>query len=337
MTPTRLADERPPGQRRWSGLGRGAAAVALVLAVSAAANYALARRAERRHPPPGCFLTIDGVRLHYVERGPGDSENRPTIVLLHGVGAMTQEVMLSGLVEALATDHRVIVFDRPGFGYSERPRRQLWTPAMQATLLRDALDRLGVARAVIVGHSWGTLVALEMALRDADLTAGLVLLSGYYFPTFRPDVLLLSWPAVPVLGDVLCYTVSPWLGRLTKPLLYKKLFAPAPVTASFAAGFPSELCFRPWQIRAAAVEVALLIPAAAALACRYRELRLPVAIVAGPGDRIIDFERQSARLYRTVPRSTLRALHQAGHMITHTAPDRIAGLIRDMVGAAGGR
>ena len=200
-----------------------------------------------------------------------------------------------------------------------------------------------MTRPVIVGHSWGTLVAIEMALRDPDGTAGLVLLSGYYFPTFRLDVPLLFWPAVPVVGDVLRYAVSPWLARLSKPLIYKRLFAPAPVTPSFAERVPSEIIFRPWQLRSAAAEVGLLIPGAAALARRHRELRMPTAIVAGPGDRIIDFERQSARLYQAVPRSTLRSLPRAGHMIHHSAPEQIASVIRDMVRAtqaktaAGGR
>ena len=219
------------GQRRFGRLGRGGAAVVLALAASAAANYALAKRAERRNPPQGSFVTVDGVRLHYLDRGPAEDSSKPAIVLLHGVGALTGEMTASGIVDALAADHRVIVFDRPGFGYSERPRGRIWTPAAQAALLRQALDLLGVERPVIVGHSWGTLVTLEMALRDPDRTAGLVLLSGYYFPTFRPDVPLLFWPAVPIVGDVLRYAISPWLGRLSKPLLYKWLFAPAPVTS----------------------------------------------------------------------------------------------------------
>ena len=258
-------------------------------------------------------------------------------MLLHGLGSLTNEMTASGIIDSLAADHRVIVFDRPGFGYSERPRGRIWTPAAQAALLRQALDELGVSRPVIVGHSWGTLVTLEMALRDPDRTAGLVLLAGYYFPTLRLDVLLGFWPAVPVVGDVLRYAVSPWLGRLSKPLLYKWLFAPAPVTQSFAEGVPSELIFRPWHLRAAAAEAALLIPGAAALTGRYRDLRLPTAIVAGPGDRIVNFERHSARLYQAVPRSTLRTLPRTGHMIHHNAPEQVTSVIREMVRATRSR
>jgi pimeloyl-ACP methyl ester carboxylesterase len=338
MTPVQHPAGRPPDRRLFGRPGWRGAAVLLALAASAAVNHALARRAERRNPPEGSFITVDGVRLHYVERGPSENgpaeqDGRPAIVLLHGLGSMTRDMTVSGILDALAADHRVIAFDRPGFGYSERPRNRVWTPAAQAALLRKALDRLGVARPLIVGHSWGTMVALEMALREPDRTAGLVLLSGYYFPTFRLDVLMLLWPAVPVLGDVLRYTVSPWVSRLMKPLLYRRLFAPAPVTPAFASGFPIELSFRPWQLRAAAAETALLIPGAAALAGRYRALRIPAAIIAGPGDRIADFERHSARLYRTVPRSTLRSLPHAGHMVHHSAPGQIVGVIRNMARA----
>jgi pimeloyl-ACP methyl ester carboxylesterase len=328
MTPA-----RPPGKWIPGKLGRGGTAVLLALAASAAANYALAKRAERRNPPQGSFVTVDGVRLHYVERGPREHGSGPAVVLLHGLGSLTNEMMATGIIDALAADYRVIVFDRPGFGYSERPRGRIWTPAAQAALLRQALDTLGVSRPVIVGHSWGTLVTLEMALREPERTAGLVLLAGVYFPTLRLDVALGFWPAVPVVGDVLRYAVSPWLGRLSKPLLYKFLFAPAPVTQSFAEEVPSELIFRPWHLRSAAAEAALLIPGTAALAGRYRDLRMPTAIVAGPGDRIVDFERHSARLYQAVPRSTLRTLPRTGHMIHHSAPQQIAAVIRDVVRA----
>jgi pimeloyl-ACP methyl ester carboxylesterase len=86
--------------------------------------------------------------------------------------------------------YRVIIFDRPGFGHSERPRGRVWTAAEQAELLHKALLQLGVERPVVVGHSWGTLVALALAVRHLADIAGLALLSGYYFWTLRPDVVL---------------------------------------------------------------------------------------------------------------------------------------------------
>jgi pimeloyl-ACP methyl ester carboxylesterase len=310
-------------------LGRVLGVTAGVLAATALANLALAREAERSHPPEGKFITIDGVRLHYIERGTG-----PVIVLLHGNGAMAGDFVLSGLFDLLAKDYRVIAFDRPGFGYSERPRRRIWTADAQAALFHEALLRLDVPRAVVVGHSWGTLVALALALRDQVRTAGLVLLSGYYYPGVRADAALLSWPAIPVLGDLLRYTISPILGRLMAPMVYRKLFAPAPVSARFENEFPLELAVRPSQIRASAAETALMIPGAASLADHYPELSIPVAIMAGRGDKIVSSDRQSGRLNAALPQTTLRDIPDAGHMLHHIVPEEVAAVIREIAAAA---
>src|SRR3712207_1589809 len=111
---------------------------------------------------------------------------------------MIQDFTVSGLVDRLASRYREIAIDRPGYGYSTRPR-QLWTPRAHAGLFRDALAALGVGRATVLGHSWGTLVAVALALESLALVRGLVLLSGYYHPTLRADVFLLSPPAIPVI------------------------------------------------------------------------------------------------------------------------------------------
>ena len=100
-----------------------ATSIVVALAASAILNRVLAKMAERRNPPIGRFIVVDGVRLHYVERGKG----RP-LVLIHGNGTMIQDFDSSGLVDAAAKTYRVIAFDRPGFGYSDRPRSTIWTP-----------------------------------------------------------------------------------------------------------------------------------------------------------------------------------------------------------------
>jgi pimeloyl-ACP methyl ester carboxylesterase len=295
---------------------------ATALAVAALANHAVARRSERRHPPCGSFIEVDGVRLHYVDRGEG-----VPVVLLHGNGGMIEDFEISGVLDAVARKHRVIVFDRPGFGYSERPRSTAWTAAAQAELLHQALGQLGVRRPVLVGHSWGTLVALSMALEHQAETGALVLLSGYYTPSLRLDVPLLAGPAIPVLGDLMRYTISPLLGWLLAPMVFRKIFAPAPVTSRFAAGFPTGLALRPWQIRASAADTALMIPAAASMLGRRGELTIPVVIVAGSEDKLVDTEVQSRGLHDDVAHSEMREVPGAGHMIHHTAPGEVVAAI----------
>jgi pimeloyl-ACP methyl ester carboxylesterase len=242
------------------------------------------------------------------------------------------------LIDLAAKKYRVIAFDRPGFGHSERPRHTIWTPAAQADLIAAALKKIGVQRAIVLGHSWGTLVALAFAVKNSQQVQALVLASGYYYPKARADVVILSPPAIPLIGDLLSHTISPFLGRVMWPLLLRKIFGPSPVPQKFK-GFPKEMAVRPSQIRASAAETALMIPSAQTLQKQYRLLQMPVAIVAGAEDQLIESE-QSAHLHIDIPHSTLRCVADTGHMVHQTATgevlsaiDRVADQNRKLVGA----
>jgi pimeloyl-ACP methyl ester carboxylesterase len=203
----------------------------------------------------------------------------------------------------------------------------------QAELLHKALKRLGVERPVVVGHSWGAIVVLSMAVRHPADTAGLVLLSGYYFWTLRPDVLLVAPGAIPVLGDVLRYTVSPWLGRLMMPLLKRAMFSPAPIPLRFRADYSNAMALRPSQIRATSVDGALMIPGALSLRRHYHELSMPVVIMAGEGDKVV-FARRAKQLQASIPGSVLRVVEDAGHMVHHSAPRQVVEALQLVVGAS---
>jgi pimeloyl-ACP methyl ester carboxylesterase len=274
------------------------------------------RDAERAHRPAGRFVEVDGVRLHYVERGDG-----PPLVLLHGVGTMIEDFALSGTLARAGVRYRVIAFDRPGYGHSTRPRGRLWTPHAQAVLLHKALGKLGVDWPVVLGHSWGALVALALGLAYPTDIRSLVLLSGSYYPSARLDMALMAPPAIPVLGDVMRHTVSPLLARWLWPAWTKMLFSPSPVPSYFAA-FPVWMALRPSQLRATAEDSALLVPAVTAMRRRYGRLKVPSYILAGAADRYVD-ARHSARLHRELPHSRLEIAPRAGHMLHHVERDRV--------------
>ena len=296
-------------------------------------NIAFQALAERRNPPIGLFIECGGVRFHYIERGDAAA---PCVVLFHGNGTMIQDLILSGLVDRLARYYRVICFDRPGFGYSERPRTRIWTATTQATLFAKALDQLGVRNPVVLGHSWGTLVAVALALKSDYAVSGLVLASGYYFPTFRIDFWLMSGPAVPLLGDLMRYTISPIISWAIMPKLIRTLFEPRPVSPEFKNKFPISLSLRPKQLRAAAEESAFLIPAAAQLQLQYQDIRCPVRIVHGSDDRLIEVD-QSLRLHETLPRSLLELVENAGHMVTYADTPGIADAVAALAPTASKR
>jgi pimeloyl-ACP methyl ester carboxylesterase len=241
---------------------------------------------------------------------------------------MVEDWLASGVFDALASTNRVIAFDRPGFGHSERPRSRVWTPAAQARLIASALEAMGHGKATIVGHSFGTIVAAEIGLGHPEVAASLVLIAGYYYPSPRADAALAAPQAIPGIGDAICYTVSPLLGAAMRPGMEAQLFAPAPVSAGWETEFPFEMTLRPSQLRAAAAEAALMVPAAAALAPRLGELTLPVTIVAGAGDKVVSTADQSARLAQSLDRSELLIIEGAGHMVHHTACDPVTSAIR---------
>ena len=291
--------------------------ILLAITLLIAANIAFACWAVHRHPPIGGFIEVDGVRLHMIERG---DKAAPVLVILHGNGALIEDLLISGLIDRASEKFRVICFDRPGFGHSSRPRLRLWTPERQAELIEKTLARMGVTEAVVLGHSWGTLVALALAQRSNSPARGLVLVSGYYFPSLRTDVWLLSGPGIPIIGDLMRYTISPLLSALILPSLFKIIFAPKPPLP--VSRYPTALMVRPLHLRAAAEESAFMIPATARLAPSYPSIAHPVTIIAGDGDRVVA-PTQALRLAALIPRAKLVMLPGIGHMAHHFAADEI--------------
>ena len=171
-----------------------------------------------------------------------------------------------------------------------------------------------------------------MALDHSDVVGGIVLIGGYYYPSARADVLFAAQPAIPVFGDLMRHTVSPLLGAALTPRINHEIFDPAPVTDGWLERFPVEMTLRPSQIRSEAAEAAMMVPAAAGLSKRYEELTLPLTIVAGGGDRIVDTNDQSRRLHSSLPQSRLVEIDGAGHMAHHTASQMVVGAIRDCIG-----
>ncbi|WP_181704236.1 alpha/beta fold hydrolase [Chthonobacter albigriseus] len=293
-------------------------------AALAAGNVVSSRIAEARHPPRGRFVEIDGTELHVVEVGRGDP-----VVLLHGNGSMLPDFLASGLVDKLAARHRVILFDRPGYGHSTRPRWGAWTPEGQARIFAEAFGVLGLEQPIVLGHSWGALVAASLALDHPSRVGALVLATGYFYPSARLDAVAFSAPAVPLIGDALRFTISPLVGRLAWPHLLAKIFAPLPVPDSFRAAVPAAMALRPGALRAAAEEASTMIPAAAALQHRCPDITQPVVIIAGTEDAMVDTDDQSVRLYKAIPGARLHLVPGAGHMVHYADPTRVADAVAE--------
>jgi pimeloyl-ACP methyl ester carboxylesterase len=283
----------------------------------------------RAHPPRGRRIDVEGVRQHVVELGPAHGGSGLPLVLLHGAGCNLEDMRLA-LGDRLAARHRVILIDRPGAGWSERSGRAFSSPAVQAAMLRELLDRLGIPRAVLVGHSWGGALALAFALDHPQRTAGLVLLSPPTHPRLRKLSRLYRPLAAPIFGWLFAHTVAlPLAAAAFRPGL-GAAFAPQRLPARYLEDSAAFLLLRPPAFLANARDMADLNGFLARQAPRYRDLAVPTVIVQGDRDGIVPAEKHAKALEAAVPQAKLVLMPGVGHMSHHAATDRIVAEIEEL-------
>lgn len=283
-------------------------------------NNLLARRALDARLL-GRFIYLGGTKLHFLEAGNGQP-----LLLLHGNGASAEDFTTSGIFDRAAARYRVLAFDRPGFGMSTRPAGRPWTAAAQADLIDAAVAKLGIERYMVVGHSWGAAVALEMARRHPRSVAGVVVVAGYHYPSPRLPLAISALPAVPLLGTVLRHAVLPLLVRLSWDWAMKKIFHPATVAIPFATT-TRELASRPSQLRSISAESFLMLASALFPNRRYADIAVPVGIIAGAGDQLFDAQAEALRLQSEISHSLVEIVLDAGHMVHQSSPQAILAMI----------
>lgn len=281
-----------------------------------------AHQVETNLPPCGKFIDIDGVRLHYVDKGRG-----PVLLLIHGLAGQVLNFTHS-LLGRLAQDFRVVVVDRPGSGYSLRPDETSASLAAQARIISRFCQALGLEHPVVVGHSLGGAVALALALDHPDQVGVLALIAPV---THQPE-------SVPPPFDGLAIG-SPWLRRLiawtlATPLAIANreralatLFGPQPVPEDFATRGGGLLSLRPRAFIAASADVIAAEQDLPGIISRYKNLNVPVGILYGTEDRILDPALHAQNFTTKVPGTDLELIEGAGHMLLISSADRTAAFV----------
>ncbi|GBF58288.1 2-(acetamidomethylene)succinate hydrolase [Candidatus Phycosocius bacilliformis] len=294
------------------------AALCLFMALSIMLRLALI---QRSWPPIGRFVTARGVKAHVIEHGSG-----PEVLMVHGAASNARE-LISALGHKL-DGLRLIAPDRPGLGYSERPPKAQ-NLGEQAAFLADILRQSASGPVVAVGHSWGAGVILRLALDHPELVKALVLLAPASHPWKQTRNWLNSLAVIPVLGDILAWTLPPLLGPKLAPKGIARGFAPGPVEpADYGERIGTPLYFRPKSYQANAADMVVGSAQMAAQAGRYRSLKLPVSIVSGQGDIIVFNSIHAAGLARDLPHAQSYRVAMAGHMPHWVDPDLVVEIIR---------
>lgn len=270
---------------------------------------AYTERVERIWPATGRFIEADGQRIHIAEAGPATA---PRVLLIHGASANLRELW-SALAATLSRAHRVIAYDRPGYGHSSRSRRGAETLAAQARVAAHALRASGEGPAIVVAHSLGAAVALRLALDEPGLVAGLVLVGPASHPYPGPNAWWARLAAAPLIGDVFCAFI-PWLGPIAGRAGIANNFAPSHAPADYYSDAGVGLIFRPGAFRASARDVCASNAEFTAQAPNYPEIFAPAVIVTGDVDKVVSPKRHARALARDLPAAELVIAPNAGHM-----------------------
>jgi pimeloyl-ACP methyl ester carboxylesterase len=310
-------------------------AVVEILAAGAVITLIGKALIERAHPPRGRFVDVGGLRQHVVEIGAQTGTQDASIVLIHGAGCNLEDMRLA-LGERLAARHRVILIDRSGLGWSERGGGRGSSPAYQAAILRGVLDRLGVGRAIVVGHSWGGALAAAFALDHPQRVAGLVLLAPPLYPFPRRATWLYEIFALPVFGWFYAHTLALPLGAPFIGMAMASAFLPQWPPHGYIKRTGTLLLLRPATFLANARDVADLRSALATQSARYGAITAPTLIITGDRDLVVPAKQHAIAGAAAVPNAKLVVLPGLGHMLHHAAADRVIAEIEALATRATG-
>lgn len=275
-------------------------------------------------PPHGRFVEAGGGRIHYRDMGDG-----PALVLIHGAGAQMRSLTAT-LEDRLKDRFRVVSLDRPGMGYSDSQAEGDRGLDRQAEILLEAIDRIGVERPVLVGHSLGGAISLAMAARAAPgRLAGLALIAPLTrhlerLPgPFRPLVI----PSA-ARRRALSYTLAAPTSMVRGPETLRRIFAPETPPDWFAVQGGGLLAARPRMFRTMSEEATHGTDELLRVMEGYTSMSLPVAILYGREDAVLDAGEHGERTAAEIPGARID-LVEGGHMLPVTQPDLTADWIAD--------
>ena len=294
------------------------------------------REAALDFPPTGQLIEVNGVTVHAEQMGKG-----PDLVLLHGASGSTRDFTFA-FADMLKDRYRITILDRPGLGWTgqiDPAHERAWstanaTPRQQARLLRAAIDRLGVNTPIVLGHSFGGIVAYAWALEFPDI-AGIVSVAGVANP----------WPGD--LGWTYKVNGSAWGGALVVPVLsafvpqtyvdttLASIFEPQSAPDGYLEHVGAALTLRRDTLRANARQVNWLRPHVVDMSQEYARIKVPVEIVHGDADTIVPLSIHSAKIPEQITGANLTVLPGIGHMPQHTNPEAVIAAIDRVAQRAG--
>jgi pimeloyl-ACP methyl ester carboxylesterase len=292
---------------RWAGIGLAVVVISVVV-LGVRCDRPAAEVEARWAKPPSKFLEVDGLRIHYRDRGTG-----PAIVLLHGSNSslFTWEPWVADL----SRDHRVITLDLPGHGLTGPDPRARYSSMGMASVVDAFVSALGVDRFTLMGNSMGGGVAWRYTILHPDKVERLVLVDAAGLPREEPPPFGFRMFRSPVLGRLVRW-ISP------HPLIAKSVrdtrADPRTVTDEQIALY-EDILLRAGNREATRQRFG--IDDADGLVARLGEIHVPTLILWGAGDPWI-LPKYAERFHAAIPGSRLVMLPGLGHLPMEENPQR---------------
>jgi pimeloyl-ACP methyl ester carboxylesterase len=295
---------------------------------------------EARFPVVGEMTDVGGYQLHALHLPAGPRVDLPPIVFLHGASGNLRD-QVTAFRHAFEHRAELLFVDRPGHGYSERGGPQNDLPAGQAEAIAQLMDKRGIPKAIIVGHSFGGAIASSFALEHPDKTCGLLLLS----PATHPWKGGVDWyyklAANPYLGWLFTRLFTLPAGLLLMDSATRAVFHPNPRPERYVEDGAPALVLRPASFRNNARDVVNLDAYLRAVAPRYSEIRAPTVVITGDSDVIVSPDIHAKQIAASIPGAELVAIKSLGHKPDYLATDvvvaaaeKLAGMPRDLQATA---
>jgi pimeloyl-ACP methyl ester carboxylesterase len=279
-------------------------------------------RVEAKYPPTGQMVDVDGPDVHVMTAG----QAGPVVMMIHGASANAYEYSYT-LAPRLSDEHRILMADRPGHGYSDRPEDGE-SLGVQAGLIAGALEALAPGeKAVIVGHSFGGAVALRIALDHPEKVKALVLLAPVSHDWGGGgEAWYNRYAGSPLLGPVFSQLV-PVMGPAQVKSGVDSVFSPKPAPDGYYESSAIGLLFRPPVFRANAEDVNALRSEMAAQQERYPQIKVPVVVFSGARDTVISPPLHVGKLKHQIDGLQMVRLPNGGHMPHHAYGAEVADAI----------
>lgn len=290
-------------------------AAPMVIAAAACSTMPAADQSQMQ------FVQAANVRTHVETWGAG-----PPVLLIHGASS-DMAVFAPTVIPLLKGSYQLTAYDRPGMGLTAQRPANADQLGEQAKVAAGVIEALGLKKPIIVAHSFGGAVALRLALDRPDLVSGLVLMAPVAYEWPGGVAWHAYWSSNPLVGPLFNNVLAPPFTASAVREGIKGTFAPMPVPPNYLEKAAVMRATRPGAMRASAEDLVAAKRELIAQQARYRDIKVPVAILSGDGDTVVSPTIHAAQLSKTLPNTKLVILPDVGHVPHEAAPEKVAELV----------